>query len=493
MITSFFYRQFPHVLEESFKKRGLSQPENTVALCVQGDKKYRELLHSLQHLQEEKNKLDQDLGLYIRNKTETPQGEALKETLQNKKNQLTLLTKEVKDQEEALKKIIEVLPNVVLDAVPFGLSEESNRELYKWHPKNKTLEEREKPFQSFEFTGGDIVDSQGYFTPFGEQPGCSQGDIPVHESWQKDHVALGGLSMDFSQSRVVSGSRFVYLRGPLARLERALGQFLLDVHTKYFDYEEFHIPILVQPQAMYGAGQLPKFAQDLFETTNGYYLIPTGEVPLVTWFMDKTLTAKDLPMKMTTLSPCFRSEAGSAGRDTTGMLRHHQFYKVELVVSCWGYEATYWHEHMVYQSECLLRALDLPYRRVLLCSGDMGQHSIKTYDLEVWMPSQQCYREIASCSQCGDYQSHRMNARIKRNTPYEPNERTFIPKDSVFEAMEKSGALNMFPHTLNASGLPTGRLLMAILENHQDPEGYIHIPKILQPYIHCEKIHCNSI
>lgn len=505
MFHSSFYRPYSSILEKCWHKRNLPQALDLVQDLLKKDEDLRKALHQQQELQQKKNQLDENLGRHKRQQNKgaldslSPEEEKslYEEILQHKEN-LVIADKVVHHHRGNFQETLDILPNLVLDSVPFGTSEKDNQELYRWQPcpsltSSTSHYSCESPnakdyFKPFVFSKDPQQWSKGYMTPFCEKNMSCEEKTPIVKPWMKDHGTLGGKAMDFHQSSVVSGSRFVYLRGDLARLERALGQFLLDVHGEFFGYEEFHVPLLVQGYAMYGAGQLPKFEQDLFKTTNDYYLIPTGEVPLVTWFMNKTLIPKDLPMKMTTLSPCFRSEAGSSGKDTTGMLRHHQFYKVEMVVLCPGEEAIYWHEHMVYQSECILRALNLPYRRVLLCSGDMGQHSLKTYDLEVWMPSQGKYREIASCSQCGDYQSIRMNTRFKKGSHYEKNERTFIPKDSVFQAMEESGSFQTFPHTLNASGLPTGRLLMALLENHQDQEGFIHIPKILQPYFPKEKI-----
>jgi seryl-tRNA synthetase len=259
----------------------------------------------------------------------------------------------------------------------------------------------------------------------------------------------------------MSGTRFMMLTGHLARLERALGQFMLDVHTQEHGYTEVSPPYLVQAPALFGTGQLPKFEEDQFKTTTGHYLIPTAEVPLTNIVADSILKEQDLPLRFTAHTPCFRSEAGSAGRDTAGLIRLHQFFKVELVSLTTTEQAPEEHERMTRCAETILERLGLSYRRVLLCTGDMGFTAEKTYDLEVWMPAQQTYREISSCSRFGTFQARRMNPRYRR---------------------EDNGA-TAFVHTLNGSGLAVGRTLAALLENYYDGIGALPLPEVLRPYM----------
>jgi seryl-tRNA synthetase len=289
------------------------------------------------------------------------------------------------------------------------------------------------------------------------------GTLTAIES-PKDHVALGeGLGlMDFGAASRLSGARFTVLGGALSRLERALGQFMLDMHTSEFGYREMSVPLMVRDNAMFGTSQLPKFADDLFQTTNGYWLIPTAEVSLTNLAGDQIIDAESLPLRMTALTPCFRAEAGAAGRDTRGMIRQHQFWKVELV-SIAAPEASHAeHERMTDAAETVLKRLELPFRTMLLCAGDMGFAARKTYDIEVWLPGQGAYREISSCSNCGDFQARRMKAR-------------FRPRGG-------EGAPD-FVHTLNGSALAVGRTLVAVLENYQLPDGSIAIPAALVPYM----------
>jgi seryl-tRNA synthetase len=279
----------------------------------------------------------------------------------------------------------------------------------------------------------------------------------------KDHVALGealGL-MDFEAAGRVSGARFVFLTGALARLERALGAFMLDMQTREHGYTEVSPPLLVRDEAVYGTGQLPKFAEDLFRTTDGRWLIPTAEVSLTNMVLGQILDEAELPLRLTAHTPSFRSEAGASGRDTRGMIRQHQFYKVELVSITTPEQSEAEHERMTQCAEAVLKRLELPFRTMLLCTGDMGFGARKTYDLEVWMPSQGVYREISSCSNCGDFQARRMDARCKVS----------------------GGKGTRFVHTLNGSGLAVGRTLVAVLENYQDEAGRIAIPQALQPYM----------
>jgi len=279
----------------------------------------------------------------------------------------------------------------------------------------------------------------------------------------KDHVDLGaGLGMmDFEAAAKMSGARFVVLRSQLARLERALGQFMLDFQTQEHGYTEISPPLLVRDEAVFGVGQLPKFEEDLFHTTDGRWLISTAEVALTNLVREQITDEEELPLRLTALTPCFRSEAGASGKDTRGMIRQHQFYKVELVSITTPEQSVAEHERMVSCAEAVLKRLELPFRTMLLCTGDMGFASRKTYDLEVWLPSQAMYREISSCSNCGDFQARRMDARCRKSG-------------------EKG---TRFVHTLNGSGLAVGRTLVALMENYQDDNGRIAIPQALHPYL----------
>lgn len=284
----------------------------------------------------------------------------------------------------------------------------------------------------------------------------------------KDHADIGeklGM-MDFEAAARMSGARFVVLRGQLARMERALTQFMLDVQTGENGYVEHATPLMVRDEAAFGTGQLPKFEEDLFKTNTGHWLIPTAEVSLTNIYREQIVEADTLPVRMTAATPCFRSEAGSAGRDTKGMIRQHQFIKVELVSITKPEESEAEHERMTKCAEGILERLGLPYRTMLLCTGDMGFGAIKTYDLEVWLPSQNTYREISSCSNCGDFQARRMDAKFRR-----------APVGT-----EKAGRPE-FVHTLNGSGLAVGRTLVAVLENYQREDGKVDVPKALVPYM----------
>jgi seryl-tRNA synthetase len=319
-----------------------------------------------------------------------------------------------------LKKTLEALPNIAADDVPVGPDEEANVEQRRW----------------------------------GE---------PFAIANPKDHVELGealGL-MDFEAAAKMSGARFVALMGQLARLERAIGQFMLDLQTGEHGYTEISPPLLVRDEAVFGAGQLPKFAEDLFRTTDDRWLISTSEVPLCNLVREAITAEEELPLRLTALTPCFRSEAGASGKDTRGMIRQHQFYKVELVSITTPDQSQAEHERMVDCAEAVLKRLELPFRTMLLCSGDMGFSARKTFDLEVWLPSQGRYREISSCSNCGDFQARRMDARCKA----------------------EGGKGTRFVHTLNGSGLAVGRTLVAIMENYQDEKGRIAIPQALHGYM----------
>ena len=278
----------------------------------------------------------------------------------------------------------------------------------------------------------------------------------------KEHADLGPpLGLDFETGALISGARFTFLRGQMARLQRAIAQFMLDRQTGENGYTECAPPLLVREESLFGTGQLPKFAEDNFQTTDGRWLIPTAEVSLTNSVREQILAEAELPIRMTALTPCFRSEAGAAGKDTRGYIRQHQFDKVELVTVCKPEDGAAEHARMTTAAESILQALDLPYRKVLLCAGDMGFTARKTFDLEVWLPGQGAYREISSISNCGDFQARRMNAR------YRP------------EATKGTE----FVHTLNGSGLAVGRTLVAVLENYQQADDSVDVPLALQPYM----------
>jgi seryl-tRNA synthetase len=323
--------------------------------------------------------------------------------------------------ELALKDFLAMIPNLPAADVPDGADERANVELRRW------------------------------------------GEPRAMDFTPRDHVDIGdalGL-MDFERASKLAGSRFVVLKGALARLERSLAHLMLDVHTETFGYEEISPPALVRDEILFGTGNLPKFGDDLFRTTDGRWLIPTAEVPLTNLAAGEILAEADLPRRYTALTWCFRAEAGAAGKDTRGMIRQHQFSKVELVSLTTPEASADEHERMTRCAEEILQRLELPYRVVVLCTGDMGFASRKTYDIEVWLPGQQRYREISSCSNCGDFQARRMHAR------YRPNG-------------EKGTRLI---HTLNGSGVAVGRALVAVLENHQRVDGSVAVPKALRPYM----------
>jgi len=316
------------------------------------------------------------------------------------------------------------IPNAPADEVPLGADESANQEQARW------------------------------------------GKVPDFAFPVLDHVALGARNgwLDGETAAKLSGARFTVLRGSLARLHRALAQFMLDMHTEEHGYEEINVPLLVKADSLIGTGQLPKFSEDLFQTALGEsarYLVPTAEVPLTNIARDHIFDAQQLPLRMVAHSPCFRSEAGSGGRDVRGMIRQHQFEKVELVILCAAENSQAEHERMTAHAQNVLEKLGLAYRRMLLCSGDMGFSARKTYDLEVWLPSQQCYREISSCSNCGDFQTRRMQARWRRSGASKPE----------------------LLHSLNGSGVAVGRALIAVMENYQNADGSITIPEVLRPYM----------
>ncbi|MBU2712237.1 serine--tRNA ligase [Zooshikella harenae] len=334
---------------------------------------------------------------------------------------------ELAEVQEEFNKLLLQIPNIPDEAVPVGETEDDNQEIRRWgEPK------------SFSFTA-------------------------------KDHVDLGAQHqrMDFERAAKITGSRFITMKGPIARLHRALAQFMLDTHTQKHGYQEIYVPYMVNADSLLGTGQLPKFEEDLFKVDRGddtlqpYYLIPTSEVPVTNMVRDEIVAADQLPLKFVCHTPCFRSEAGSAGRDTRGMIRQHQFDKVELLHIVKAEESDEALEALTGHAEKILQLLDLPYRVMVLCGGDMSFSAAKTYDIEVWLPGQQRYREISSCSNTRDYQARRMQARWRN------------PESNKPELL----------NTLNGSGLAVGRTLIAVMENYQDEAGRIHIPEVLQPYM----------
>jgi seryl-tRNA synthetase len=340
------------------------------------------------------------------------------------KETLPQLEAQERELVEPLDTALAALPNLPENDVPLGIDENDNVEIARWGTP-----------RTFDFA-------------------------------PKDHADIGpALGLDFETGVAMAGSRFTFMRGGMARLNRALGQFMLDHQTGVNGYNECATPYMVKTEAAFGTGQLPKFAEDLFQTTDGRWLISTAEMSLTNAIREQILDENVLPIRMTALTPCFRSEAGAAGKDTKGLIRQHQFEKVELVSITRPEDSAAEHERMVGAAESRLQALDLPYRKLLLCTGDMGSSARKTYDLEVWLPGQGLYREISSCSNCGDWQARRMNAR------YRPNEG------------QKEGRGNVFVHTLNGSGLAVGRTLVAVLENYQQADGSIDIPEILLSYM----------
>jgi len=372
----------------------------------------------LQELQSRRNDASRRIG---QAKAKGESAEPLMAEVAAAKERMGSLEADERRVAEELERRLSALPNIPADDVPDGLDEHGNVEIRRWGaPPDLAF----RPKQHFEL---------------GEQLGL----------------------MDFERAAKLSGARFVVLKGALARLERALGAFMLDIHTTEFGYTEVSPPLLVNDQTMFGTGQLPKFAEDQFRTTDGRWLIPTAEVSLTNLVADEILDEVTLPQRVTAFTACFRLEAGAAGRDTRGMIRQHQFAKVELVSIAHPDHSEAEHERMTSAAETILQRLGLPYRVMKLCAGDMGFSARKTYDLEVWLPGQGAYREISSCSNCGEFQARRMKAR-------------FRPKD---------GKNTRFVHTLNGSGLAVGRTLVAVLENYQQGNGTIAVPPALQPYL----------
>ena len=408
-------RADPAAFDAGMVRRGLPPASPDI---LARDRARRTAQTALQEKQARRNALAKEIGQGKRTGGDTTALEAEATVL---RGEMEGLEKQANELDAAIKGILEALPNILATAVPDGADETANV----------------------------VLAQHGEPRDLGFQP--------------KQHFELGEAlgMMDFATAAKLAGARFTILRGPLARLERALGQFMLDLHTEQHGYTETIVPSLVNQATAYGTGNLPKFEEDLFKTTDGRYLIPTAEVPLTNTVAGEIVAEKQLPIRMTALTDCYRSEAGSAGRDTRGMLRQHQFRKVELVSITHPDQSADEHERMTRSAEAVLISLGLPFRRMLLSSGDTGFPSVRTHDLDVWLPGQQMWREISSCSNCRDFQARRMNARFRS-----PDGRTVT-----------------FVHTLNGSGVAVGRALIAVMENHQQADGSILIPEVLRPYM----------
>jgi seryl-tRNA synthetase len=408
-------RENPDAFDAGMARRKLEpQAADLIAL----DAKRRDAQTKAQELQTERNALSKQIGM-LKSKGEDAT-DVIAQVSESKAAQ-AVAEQDVSEAAAALMDAMAGLPNIPLDEVPDGDSEDDNVEVRR------------------------------------------VGEPTTFDFEVKDHVEIGenlGM-MDFQTAAKIAGSRFVLLSGGLARLERALGAFMLDHNVTEFGYVETNPPALVNDTTMYGTGQLPKFGEDLFRTTDGYWLIPTAEVPLTNIVAEEIVDEKYLPRRYTAMTWCFRSEAGAAGKDTRGMIRQHQFTKVEMVSVTKPDDSMDELERMTECAEDILIQLGLPFRTIVLCTGDMGAGARKTYDIEVWLPAQDTYREISSCSVCGEYQARRMNARYKI-------------------AGEKG---TQFVHTLNGSGLAVGRTLIAILENYQQADGSVIIPEVLRPYM----------
>ena len=411
-----FIRANPAAFDAALARRGLEpQADRIVAL----DAKKREAATRVQQAQSRRNEASKAIGQAM-GQGDEEKAEALKAEVAEIKASMPEWEEAENAAGEELKDLLAILPNLPAEDVPEGADEADNVELHSWGTKRDFA-----------------------FAP-------------------KEHADIGpALGMDFETGAKLSGARFTFLRGDIARMHRALAQFMLDKQTRENGYTECNPPVLVGDDAMYGTDKLPKFAEDSFRTTDDRWLVPTSEVPLTYSVAGDILADLAQPIRLTAHTLCFRSEAGSAGRDTRGFIRQHQFEKVEMVSICRPEDSEAEHERMTKCAEAILEALELPYRRMLLCTGDMGFGARKTYDLEVWLPGQGAYREISSCSNTGDFQARRMNAR------YRP------------EGEKKTA----FVHTLNGSGLAVGRTLVAVMENYQQEDGSVAVPEALAPYM----------
>jgi seryl-tRNA synthetase len=409
-------RENPAAFDAALARRGVVSASSEVLAL---DEKRRAAILAAETAQAEQNKASKEVGA-AKGRGDEAEFERLRALVAEKKAEVAAMTAEAKALDEALSAALAQLPNLPDASTPDGADENDNVEIRRW----------------------------------GE---------PRQMNDAKEHYELAGVQagMDFETAAKLSGSRFVLLRGGVARIHRALAQFMLDTHVTEHGLEETMTPVLVRDDAMYGTGQLPKFSEDSYQTTNGWWLIPTSEVTLTNTVAGEIVSEADLPRRMTSHTLCFRSEAGSAGKDTAGMLRQHQFEKVEMVSITHPDQSMQEHERMTGCAEAILQKLGLAYRTVVLCTGDMGFGAVKTHDIEVWLPGQNTYREISSVSSCGAFQARRMNARFK-------------PAD---------GGKPEFVHTLNGSGLAVGRCLIAVLENGQQPDGSVDLPSVLHPYL----------
>ncbi|ANM10319.1 MULTISPECIES: serine--tRNA ligase [unclassified Rhizobium] len=417
MLDIKWIRENPEALDAALAKRG-AEPlaQNLVAL----DEKRRSAVQKAQDLLSRRNLASKEIGAALSQKN-GELAEKLKAEVAELKALLPTIEEEDRQLTAELNDALSRIPNIPFDDVPVGKDEHDN-------VVTRTV-----------------------------------GEKPRWNHTPKEHFEIGEALgyMDFERAAKLSGSRFTVLTGPLARLERALGQFMIDLHTREHGYTEVSSPLMVRAEAVFGTGSLPKFEEDLFKTTDGRYLIPTAEVTLTNLVREDILDQEKLPLRFTALTPSFRSEAGSAGRDTRGMLRQHQFWKCELVSITDAESAIAEHERMTACAEEVLKRLGLHFRTMTLCTGDMGFGSRKTYDLEVWLPGQNAFREISSCSVCGDFQARRMNARYRG----------------------KDDKNNKFVHTLNGSGTAVGRCMIAVLENYVNEDGSVTIPDVLLPYM----------
>lgn len=407
-------RDNPDAFDANWARRGVS-PQSAAILAL--DAQRRDVQTRLQEVQQQRNEKSKQIGQL---KAQGGDAEALMSEVSGLKDEMALMEAEETRLGAELEALLSGLPNRLSDDVPDGADENENVEVRKI------------------------------------------GDIKQPTSPEHNEIGEQLGLMDFELAAKLSGSRFVWMQGDLARLERALAQFMLDTHVNEHGYTEVSPPILVRDHVLYGTGQLPKFEDDQFKTTRGDYLIPTAEVVLTNRVRDAIMAEEELPLRLTAFTPCFRQEAGAAGKDTRGMIRQHQFYKVEMVSITTPERSAEEHERMTDCAETILKKLDLPFRTIVLCSGDTGFGAMKTYDLEVWLPGQGAYREISSCSNCGDFQARRMRARCR-------------------PAGEKQ---TRFVHTLNGSGVAVGRALIAVMENYWDESAQcIHVPDVLKPYM----------
>ena len=417
MLDIKWIRDNADALDAALAKRGASP---LAGFLIDLDEKRRTVIQKAQDMQSRRNAASKEIGAAMAGGNADLAGK-LKAEVADLKNLLPAAEDEERQVTAELNDALSRIPNIPFDDVPVGKDEADNVEKLKW----------------------------------GEKPGWGHKPLEHYEIGE----ALG--LMDAEAAARIAGARFTVLKGQLARLERALGQFMIDLHTQEHGYTETHVPLLVRDDAMYGTGQLPKFSEDLFRTTDGRWLIPTAEVSLTNLAREQILDQEELPLRFTALTPCFRSEAGSAGRDTRGMLRQHQFMKCELVSITDAESSIDELERMTDCAQEVLKRLGLHYRMVTLCTGDMGFGARKTYDIEVWLPGQDTYREISSCSVCGDFQARRMNARYRGKDDKTPR----------------------FVHTLNGSGTAVGRALIAVMENYLEEDGSITIPDALLPYM----------